>query len=87
MTGRSPGSLPRFNDGANQVPNRVSLPVSSPIGMTMSAEFRGTNRYVAWGVTWRGRLFFLSALEMQKLAKFFQTHQIRKEGYEIPYRR
>ena len=42
MTGRSPGSLPRFNDGANQVPNRVCLPVSSPIGMTMSAEFRGT---------------------------------------------
>lgn len=26
-------------------------------------------------------------LEMQKLVDFFQTHQIRKEGYEIPYRR
>jgi hypothetical protein len=26
-------------------------------------------------------------LEMQKLVQFFQTHQIRKEGYEIPYRR
>jgi hypothetical protein len=27
------------------------------------------------------------ASEMQKLVEFFQTHQIRKEGYEIPYRR
>jgi arylsulfatase A-like enzyme len=27
------------------------------------------------------------ALEMQKLVQFFQTHQIRKKGYEIPYRR
>ena len=27
------------------------------------------------------------ALEMQELVRFFETYQIRKEGYEIPYRR
>ncbi len=29
--------------------------------MTVSGELRGTNRYVAWGVARRGRLFLLGS--------------------------
>jgi len=31
------------------------------MGLMLRAEFRRTNRYVAWGAAGRGRLFFLSA--------------------------
>ena len=34
--------------------------------MTVSAEFRGTECYVAWGAAGRGRLFFLSAPEAKQ---------------------
>ena len=42
-------------------PDRVCLPLSQPIGLTVNAQLRGTECYVAWRANVTGRLYLLSA--------------------------